>query len=222
MTVATMKSSIKIFVVDDHPVVRDGLKLLLELENDLQVCGLAENARKAMKEISTEKPDLTIVDISLKGTINGIELTKALKNRYPKMPILVLSMHDESIYAERAIRAGAKGYIMKHEMTGAIVTAIRSILEGKLYLSENMTSKFLEKVMNINGNKFKSPLDGLTNRELEVFQLIGEGVRTRDIAAKLNLSIKTIDTYRLRIKTKLNIDNSTELTKTAIEWNHDN
>lgn len=212
----------KIFVVDDHPIVRDGLKLLLERETDLKVCGLAENAQKALKDIESHKPDLVVVDISLKGGISGIELTKGLKKKYPHMPILVLSMHDEALYAERAIRAGAKGYIMKHEMTGAIVIAIRRLMEGKMFLSEKMTTRFLEKVMFIQNEREESPLEVLTNRELEVFQLIGEGFRTKDIAKKLNLSVKTIDTYRLRIKTKLNVDNSTELVKLAIEFGHDN
>jgi DNA-binding NarL/FixJ family response regulator len=216
-----MNKEVKVFVVDDHPIVRDGLQLLLNREDDLEVCGLAENANQAIRDIEKIKPDLVVVDISLKGGVSGIELTKGIKKRYPNLPVLVLSMHDEAIYAERAIRAGARGYIMKQEMTGAIVTAIRRIMAGKIFLSEKMTSRLLDELMFNQNTRIETPIESLTNRELEVFHLIGEGNRTRDIAKKLNLSVKTIDTYRLRIKTKLNVKNSTELVKLAIEWGHE-
>ncbi|MCP4129646.1 MAG: response regulator transcription factor [bacterium] len=217
-----MRTKTKIFIVDDHPIVCDGLKQLLEREDDMEVCGVAENANEAISAIKKKDPDLVVADISLKGGISGIELTKGIKNRYPSVPVLVLSMHDEALYAERAIRAGARGYIMKHEMTGIIVKAIRQIIEGKIFLSEKMTSRFLDGLMYNQANKIGATIETLTDRELEVFQLVGHGHSTREIARKLNLSVKTIDTYRLRIKTKLNLKSSTELVKLAIEWMHEN
>jgi len=211
-----------IFIVDDHPIVCDGLKQLLDHEEDMTVCGMAENANLAVEAINSKEPDIMVVDISLKGGISGIELTKGIKSRYPNLPVLVLSMHDETLYAERAIRAGARGYVMKHEMTGTIVKAIRHIMNGKIFLSERMTSRLLDELMFNQNHKIGTSIETLTNRELEVFQFIGEGYRTSDIARKLNLSVKTIDTYRLRIKTKLNLKDSTELVKLAIEWKHEN
>lgn len=163
-----------------------------------------------------------IIDISLKGSINGLELTKTINNIYPDLPILILSMYDESIYAERAIRAGARGYVMKQEMTGTIVNAIKRIIEGKIYLSDDMSSKLLDELMFKQNVRIGNTIEKLTDRELEVFRLIGHGYKTQDIAKKLCLSIKTIDTYRIRIKEKLSLSDSTELTKIAIEWVHNN
>ncbi len=215
-------NQINILIVDDHPIVREGLKQLISNEKDIIVSGSVEDANKALEEIKNKSYDLLIIDISLKGSISGLELTKTINNSYPNLPILILSMYDESIYAERAIRAGARGYIMKHEMTGTIVKAIRRILEGKIYLSDEMSSKLLNELIFKQGEKVTSSVEKLTDRELEVFQLIGDGFKTQDIAVKLCLSVKTIDTYRMRIKEKLNINDSVELTKIAIEWVNNN
>ena len=218
----TIKKQINVLIVDDHPIVREGLKQLLNSQEDIIVLGSVEDANTALKEIKNKLYDLLIIDISLKGSINGLELTKTINSLYPDLPILILSMYDESIYAERAIRAGARGYIMKQEMTGTIVDAIKKITEGKIYLSDDMSSKSLDELMFKQNVRIGNTIEKLTDRELEVFQLIGHGYKTQDIASKLCLSIKTIDTYRIRIKEKLNLNDSTELTKTAIEWVHNN
>ena len=191
-------------------------------QEEIIVTGSVEDANSALKEIKNKLHDLLIIDISLKGSINGLELTKTINSLYPDLPILILSMYDESIYAERAIRAGARGYVMKQEMTGTIVNAIKKIMEGKIYLSDDMSSKLLDELMFKQNVRIGNTIEKLTDRELEVFQLIGHGYKTQDIASKLCLSIKTIDTYRIRIKEKLNLNDSTELTKTAIEWVHSN
>ena len=218
----TIKKQINVLIVDDHPIVREGLKQLLNSQEDIIVLGSVEDANTALKEIKNKLYDLLIIDISLKGSINGLELTKTINSLYPDLPILILSMYDESIYAERAIRAGARGYIMKQEMTGTIVDAIKKITEGKIYLSDDMSSKLLDELMFKQNVRIGNTIEKLTDRELEVFQLIGHGYKTQDIASKLCLSIKTIDTYRIRIKEKLNLNDSTELTKTAIEWVYNN
>ncbi len=210
----------RIMVVDDHPIVSDGLSLLLNVEEDLEVCGFAEDADRAMDKIKKLRPDLMVIDISLKDGVSGVELTKTINKRYPSLPILVLSMHDENLYAERVIRAGAKGYIMKHEMTGIIVDAIRKILNGEIFLSEKMTSRLIDSLHGCQSENITNPIEQLTNRELEVFQMIGQGFRSTEIAEKLDLSVKTVDTYKLRIKNKLNIQDSAHLTKLAIEWSH--
>jgi len=216
------KGACRIFIVDDHPIICSGLKQLLENEDDLEVCGCAENANRAMESIEKEMPDMAIVDINLKGGISGIELTKGIKNRCPHIPVLVLSMHDETLYAERSIRAGARGYLMKQEMTDVIVQAIRQIMSGQIFLTKIIATRLLDGLIAGRTDKIETPVDTLTNRELEVFQLIGEGHRTSDIAHLLNLSVKTIDTYRLRLKSKFNLKTSSELVKFAIEWGRNN
>ena len=216
------KKQINVLIVDDHPIVREGLKQLLNNQEEIIVSGSVEDANSALKEIKNKLYDLLIIDISLKGSINGLELTKTINNIYPNLPILILSMYDESIYAERAIRAGARGYVMKQEMTETIVDAIKRIIGGKIYLSDDMSSKLLDELMFKQNIRVKNTIEKLTDRELEVFQLIGQGYKTQDIATKLCLSIKTIDTYRIRIKEKLNLKDSSELTKIAIEWVHNN
>ncbi len=213
-----MKEKVNIFVVDDHPIVADGLKLLLENEKDLIICGFATDAVQALEKIEKLNPDLAIVDISLKGSMNGIELIKSLKSLYPDLLIITLSMYDESLYAERAVRAGSKGYIMKQEMTNTIISAIRKVLDGKIYLSDNISMNLLDIYMTGKKKKNTDIVNNLTDREFEVFQLIGNGYKTSDIARSLNLSVKTIETYKLRIKEKINISSSPELTKFAIEW----
>jgi DNA-binding NarL/FixJ family response regulator len=206
-----------ILIVDDHPIVRQGLTELVNHENDLIVCGQAEDANQAMKSVKELKPDIVIVDISLKET-SGMELIKDLSVQYPKLPVLALSMHDESLYAERVLRAGAKGYIMKAEATEKVIMAIRKILSGEIYISDKMASKMMRKLVGGSSEINASPVELLSDRELEVFQFIGKGFGTRQIAERLYLSIKTIETYRAHIKEKLNLEDSAELLQYAIQW----
>lgn len=207
----------KILIVDDHPLVREGLADLVNKEKDLVVCGQAEDAYQAMETIRELKPDMAIVDISLKGT-SGLELIKDIKIQHPGLPVLTLSMHEESVYAERALRAGAKGYIMKREATKKVVTAIHKVLRGQLYLSEKMTTRLVCKFVDGKPEAGTSPIDRLTDRELEVFSLLGRGNGTRQISEQLYLSVKTIETYRSRIKEKLNLTSASELLQHAFQW----
>jgi DNA-binding NarL/FixJ family response regulator len=206
----------RIVVVEDHPIVRRGIVQLINFEEDLCSVGEAETAEDAHIVIRTEKPDLVLVDLSLKGG-SGLELIKDLNKNYPEMLIIVVSLHDENVYAERVMRAGAKGYIMKSEATESILFAIRKVLKGGIYLSNDMQNKFLKKMLG-SEESLVIGIDLLSDRELEVFGMIGKGISTRKIAEDLNLSIKTIDTYKSHIKTKLNIKNSTELIQFATEW----
>jgi DNA-binding NarL/FixJ family response regulator len=206
-----------VLIVDDHPIVRQGLAQLIDQEKDLQVCGQAEDAHEAMQAIRTLKPDMVIVDISLKDT-SGMELIKDLKVQYPDLPVLTLSMHDEAVYGERALRAGARGYIMKQEATEKVVSAIRRVLAGEVYVSDDMAAKMVSKLVGGGGRKTGSPVECLSDRELEVFRLIGEGYSTREMAEKLHLSIKTIETYRAHIKDKLGLEDANELLRWAIQW----
>jgi DNA-binding NarL/FixJ family response regulator len=213
----TRESKTKIVIVDDHPIVRQGLAELINHEDDLVVCGQAEEAPEAVGVIKEIKPDMVIVDISLKET-SGMDLIKDIKARYPNLAVLVLSMHDESLYAERALRAGAKGYIMKAEATENVVTAIRKVLSGQIYVSDRMAAKMVRKLVGGGHEVVASPIDCLSDRELEVFRLIGQGHGTRQIAEKLYLSVKTIETYRAHIKEKLDLANAAELLQYAIRW----
>lgn len=210
---------INIIIVDDHPIVRQGLSQLIEHEPDLKVCAQAEDAPEAMALIKKSRPDFAIVDISLKET-SGMELIKDIKAAYPNMPILALSMHDESLYAERALRAGARGYLMKSEGTTKVVDAVRKITEGRIYVSDSITAKMMNKIVGGEPNVGVSAIDKLSDRELEVFSLIGQGYGTRLIAERLHLSIKTIETYRSHIKEKLNLSDATELLQYAIRWSN--
>jgi len=207
----------KVFVVDDHPIVRRGLVELISQEEDLVVCGQAEDAHQAMKGIKTLKPDIVIVDISLKDR-SGIELIKDIKAQHAGLPVLTLSMHDESLYAERALRAGAKGYIMKQEATEQVITAIRKVLSGQVYVSNGMAAKIVSKFAGSAPTAGATVTDRLSDRELEVFCLIGQGYGTRQIAEKLHLSVKTIETYRAHIKEKLSLASADELLRHAIQW----
>ena len=207
----------KILVVDDHPIVRRGLMELINHEKDLFVCGQAEDAHQAMKGIRTLTPDMVIVDISLKEK-NGMELIKDIKVQYPDLPVLALSMHDESLYAERALRAGAKGYIMKQEGTEKLITAIHKVLSGQVFINDKIAAKIVHKLVGSGTGVSVSSTDRLSDRELEVFLLIGRGFGTRQISEQLHLSIKTIETYRSHIKEKLNLSDSTELLRYAIQW----
>jgi len=207
-----------VFIVDDHPLLRQGLALLVNRERDLTVCGEAEEAQTAMKEIAAKKPDILIADISLNGP-DGLDLLKNLRTLYPNLPVLILSMHDESIYAERALRARANGYIMKQEATEKVLVAVRRILGGDIYLSDRMANKLLHQYISGASPDMNSRLSALSDRELEVFRLIGEGRSTRQIAEKLHLSIKTVETYQAHIKDKLSLHSGRELVQHAIQSN---
>jgi DNA-binding NarL/FixJ family response regulator len=207
----------RIIIVEDHPVFRTGLKELIETEKDLHVCGEADTINKAMRVIEDKQPDLVIVDITLKGR-NGIELIKELHRDIPHLPVLVLSMHDESLYAERAFRAGASGYIMKEETSESIVKAIRMVHAGQKYVSKQFMANVLDKFLSHSPDDTRSPIDRLTHRELDVFRLLGKGMTTKDIANQLDLSAKTIGTYRERIKVKLDLQNASDLIHSAVRW----
>lgn len=207
----------KIFVVDDHSVMRWGYIALLNQESDLEVCGEAGTALEALEKVDDARPDLTIVDISLDG-MSGIELTKHLQTQYPEMPILIVSMHEESLYGERALRAGAKGYIMKKEARVKIVDAIRHLLRGSFYLSDEMSTKILLQYQGRKMDEEASSIDRLSDRELEVFELFGRGYSTREIAEALLISPKTVDSHRTRIKTKLALESTPELLQRAVHW----
>lgn len=205
-----------IFVVDDHPLLRQGLTRLINAEPDLFVCGEAEDAPQAINGISVKNPDLVIVDISLQGN-NGIELTKSIKALYKEMRIMVLSMHDENIYAQRVLRAGANAYIMKQEDPGKVIMAIRKSLTGDVYVSERVGAQILHQIVS-GRNRSDNVIDLLSDRELEIIQLLGEGRTPREIAASLNISVKTVESHRSHIKEKLNLNNATELTQYCVQW----
>jgi DNA-binding NarL/FixJ family response regulator len=206
----------RVFIVDDHPIVRQGLAMMIDAEDDLQVCGHAEEAQTALQAIVECKPDILIVDISLNGP-DGLELVKHVRTVFAELPILVLSMHDEATYAERALRARANGYIMKQEATEKVLVAIRRILNGEIYLSDRMANKVLQQYMG-GLPAGQSRIRDLSDRELEVFRLIGDGHGTRQIADELHLSMKTVETYLAHIKEKLLLRTGRELVQQAIFW----
>ena len=215
-----MTAKTRIFIVDDHPLLRRGLSELINRESDMTFCGEAEDSPSALKAISMIKPDLVIVDISLKG-YNGIELIKNLKAIDPKVQILVLSMHDESIYALRVLKAGAKAYVMKQEVVDKVMEAIRRIRAGKVFVSERVASRMLDHVA-VGGDPAQdSPVDMLSDRELEIVNMIGSGLPTREIAARLHISIKTVESHRARIKEKLDIKNAIQLVQFCVRWVED-
>jgi DNA-binding NarL/FixJ family response regulator len=207
----------RVLLVDDHPIVRQGLALLIDREADLSVCGEADGAHSAFHAIETLRPDIVLLDISLNGP-DGLDVLKEIRMKSGSLPVLILSMHDESIYAERAMRAGANGYIMKQEATEKVLIAIRRILQGDVYLSDRLTTTMLQQYVRGAAPTKSSPLLNLTDRELEVFRLIGEGHGTRQIADELHLSVKTIESYQAHIKEKLALRNARELVQHAIEW----
>ncbi|MGD1084896.1 MAG: response regulator transcription factor [Verrucomicrobiota bacterium] len=209
----------KVYLVDDHPLVREWLTQLIQRESDMEVCGEAEDAPEAVAGIEQTRPDIVIADISLKKT-HGLELVKDLQARSPSLPVLVLSMHDESLYAERVLRAGARGYITKQEATKKILLAVRQVLGGQIYVSEKMATRMLHKLVLGRHQEPSSPMERLTDRELEVFQLIGRGQGTRKIAEELHLGVKTVESYRARIKEKLKLTDGTQLLQQAIQWVH--
>lgn len=207
----------KILLVDDHPLLRHGLVGLIDQQPDMEVCGEADSASAAIELANKLRPDAAIVDLGLKKSM-GLELIKDLRVQHPRLPILVLSMHDEALYTERVLRAGARGYIMKDEPGEEILAAIRRILGGKIYLSNNMGTKLLSPMMPGAPKIGQSPIDKLSDRELEVFQMLGKAYETRQIAETLRVSVKTVESYREHIKVKLNLDNSIQLIRRAVEW----
>jgi DNA-binding NarL/FixJ family response regulator len=207
----------EIFIVDDHPVFRKGLAQLIDEERELKVTGEAESVADAIDLLHRSQPDLMIVDITLKDR-SGMDLIEFLREHHPGLPILVISMHDESLYAERVLRAGALGYITKQELTSDVVSAVRQVLMGKRYLSAKMIDALLGKMTLGAGGDGDDCMDVLSNRELEVFQLIGQGIKRSEIANMLTLSVKTIGTYHESIKKKLHLKSATELMKYAVTW----
>ena len=207
----------QIIIVDDHPMMRKGLASSIEAEPGYEIVGQFERAEEVLNQIDTLEPDLMIVDVSLPG-MNGIELVKNLIFQYPDLKILVVSRHEESLYAERALRAGAKGYVMKFESSDILMKAVRKVLLGGIYVSEEISEKLLMNAMSGKSTVTESPVDLLSDRELEVFELIGRGRSSNEIADQLHLAVKTIETYRSRIKEKLNFKNSTELVFHAVKW----
>lgn len=207
----------KILIVDDHPMMRQGLHQLISNEPDLAVSAEGENARQALEAVAAGKPDLVLADITLPDK-NGIELIKDLHALYPGLPVLVISMHDESLFAERVLRAGGRGYIMKQEGGKKLMLAIRQVLSGQIYVSEKMSAKILENFSGQRSDSTRSPIERLTDREFEVLQLIGQGKGTRQIAQLLHLSVKTVEVHRLHIKEKLQLESSPALVRYAVRW----
>ncbi len=207
----------RILLVDDHAVVRFGIAQLINRQGDMVVCGEEEDASHALSAIERDKPDLVIADISLKDS-SGLELMRNIKAQYSKIPVLVVSAHDESIYAEIAFRAGALGYLMKQEALDKVIAAIRRVLSGNIYVSEALAARMLQQQIRGKTDVQQSPVQDLSDRELEVFQLIGQWKKTSEIAKELHLSVKTIEYYREQIKRKLNLKNSAELTQHATSW----
>ena len=206
----------RIVIVDDHPLFRKGLEQLINSSDDaLNICGEAGDAAQGMSVIRELKPDLAIVDLSLPGA-NGIELIKNIRAEFSKLPVLILSMHDESLYALRALRAGAQGYVMKQEALENVIVAIREVLAGRPYLSQDMSAKLITNFAS--GNNQANPTDKLSDRELEILELIGKGRDVRDIAKALHISAKTVETHRAHIKEKLNLKNARQVTRFAVQW----
>ncbi len=213
------ETAASVLIVDDHPIVREGLTELINREQGLSVCGVAESARQALENFAQLSPDIFVIDLSLED-LNGLNLIKDLRARSVTTPILVLSMHDETLYAERALRAGAQGYIMKREAPTKVIDAIRLVLRGDVYLSPEMSSRLMQRLVGSRSRAEVPSIARLSDRELEVYTLVGQGLKTREVAVKLNLSVKTVETYREHIKEKLGLKNATELVQSAIKWVH--
>ncbi len=207
----------RVLIADDHPIVRQGLRRLIEQEDDLRVCGEAETVRDAKTAIRELQPDVVVIDISLRQG-DGIELVKDTRAHYPSMPLLVLSMHDEAIYAERMLSAGANGYIMKQAASDQFLLALRRVLEGGIYVSEAVSNAMIQKFAAGSSYQSTNPIDGLSNRELQVLQMIGKGRSTREVADTLNLSVKTVESHRQRIKRKLGLGTGAQLVQYAVNW----
>jgi DNA-binding NarL/FixJ family response regulator len=214
------KKKQRVVIVDDHPMFRERLAQLINHELDTEVCGEADDAQEGIRLIRDTSPNLAIVDITLKRS-SGLELVKAIKELSIDIPVLVLSMHDESLYAERALRADASGYITKHQAAEEVLSAIRRVLAGEIYLSEKMTASFLKSLSAVGAKRIARPLDRLADRELQVLEFIGRGYTTRAIAEALKLGVATVDTYRARIKQKMDFQTAAELQYFAIRWVRD-
>lgn len=207
----------KIFLVDDHDVARMGLRRLIESETDLTVCGEAGDGVDALKALPKAAPDALVADLSM-PEMGGLDLIKAVKQKWPKLPILIISMHDESVYAERVFAAGARGYLMKKESAAKVIPALREVLSGKRYMSDKIREKLLDRLAEGGKAGERSPVETLSDRELEIFERLGDGLKTGAIAEELHLSVKTVESYREQIKVKLQIDNAAELVRYAVEW----
>lgn len=217
MNVSAGAQTVRIMIVDDHPIVRQGLRQLIEDRPAYEICAEADSMTEAIQHYRATRADLVVTDLTLKDG-SGIELIKELKAVNPSVRILVASMHDESLFAERALRAGAMGYVNKETAVDTLVAAIDQVIHGRIYLSERMTERMLCRTIGNADGLRTSPIDALSDRELETFELIGQGLTTQQIAAKLHLSPKTVETYRGNIKAKLNLKNGTELARQAVQW----
>ena len=206
-----------VLVVDDHPLFRKGVVQLLTDEPDLEVRAEASNSQEALGLLRRHKLDLAVVDIGLDGSANGIELTKSIRAEKPNLPVLVLSMHDETMFAERALRAGARGYVMKREALDNFIAAVRTVLRGEIFISENMSKRMIFAHLH-GGADAASPVDRLTDRELEILQLLGKGRELGDIAKELHISAKTVEAHRAHIKEKLDFKNAREVARVAVTW----
>jgi DNA-binding NarL/FixJ family response regulator len=214
---ATAAPSKRLLIVDDHPVFRHGISQFLSEQEGMTVCGEAENAQSALDAMRRHHPDLVLLDVSMPGT-NGIELTKIMLAEQPKLSILVYSMHDDSLYALRALRAGAKGYVMKQNAMECVLEALHKVLDGGIYVSPQFSERLVFKAIQGSNSDLGLPVDKLSDRELEVFQLLGRHKTTREIAEALHLSVKTIETHRAHIKEKLGLKSAEEMTGFAVEW----
>ena len=212
----TVTRKSRVFIVDDHPLVREGLTNLINGQNDLIVCGEAKDSAEAIHGIAKARPDVALIDISLANE-SGLELVKHLGRQFPQVALIVLSMHDESLYAERALRAGARGYVMKHETSKSVLASIRRVLEGGVYVSERIVNR-MARLSSSHGPVPSSPVERLSDRELEIFRLLGQGRTTSEIARDLNLSLKTVQAYCARAKEKFGVTSLTELLRAAIRW----
>jgi len=208
-----------VFIIDDHALVREGLAMVINQEPDMEVCGSADDGPSALNALFNIEPHIAIVDLSL-TTSDGLEVVKAIKARYPNVFVLVLSMREELVFAERCVRAGASGYVMKSEEPAIVIKALRHIVKGKIYFSERMTEYILNKAMNVKNCSDKDVVEALTDREFQVFQMVGNGFTSKQIAQKLNLSVKTIDAFRESMKHKLGLKSANELSQYAIKWAH--
>ena len=213
--IAARKS--RVLIVDDHPLVREGLANLINAQHDLMVCGEAEGSTQAITRIRKAQPDVALIDISLKNE-SGLELVKDLRSQFPQVALIVLSMHDEALYAERALRAGARGYVMKREASKNVLASIRRVLEGGVYVSGRVASRMALRLGSPGEAAFSSPVERLSDRELEIFRLLGQGRTTAQIASDLNLSLKTVQAYCARAKEKFGVTSLTELLRAALRW----
>jgi DNA-binding NarL/FixJ family response regulator len=213
----TVVDKSRIFIVDDHPLVREGLTNLINGQDDLIICGEAKDSAQALDGIMKARPDVALIDISLENQ-SGLELVKQLRNQFPHVALIVLSMHDETLYAERVVRAGARGYVMKHEMSKSVLASIRRVLEGGVYFSERIVNRMARRVSSAGAAAARSPVERLSDRELEIFRLLGKGRTTSQIAEDLNLSLKTVQAYCARAKEKFGVTSLTELLRAAIRW----